>query len=38
MDNDGNRARKRTLTQNRPKDQLGRMDLSRDIVMTRTVF
>ena len=31
------RARKRTHT-NRPKDQLGRMDLSRDIVMTRTVF
>ena len=38
MDVDQNRGRKRTHTQNIPKDQLGRMDLSRDIVMTRTVF
>ena len=38
MDDGGNRARKRTHAQNRPMDQLGRMDLSCDIVMTRTVL
>ena len=38
MDGSGNQSRKRTHAQNRPMDQLGRMDLSCDIVMTRTVL